>query len=163
MREIKFRAWLKEKKEMIDNARPDFFCKQLHYLRDNIAGGQDVLGVSTEDIELMEYTGLKDMREKEIYEGDILLSSDENGIFLISIDFGYPNIEYSNMLTGFQIKTEIILSNSQYFEYFSNNLIELISKYNIPMKEDNNTKYISDGWWILGNIYENPELIKEVR
>ena len=25
MREIKFRAWLKEKKEMIDNARPDFF------------------------------------------------------------------------------------------------------------------------------------------
>ena len=67
------------------------------------------------------------------------------------------------MLTGFQIKTEITLSNSQYFEYFSNNLIELISKYNIPMKEDNNTKYINDGWWILGNIYENPELIKEVR
>lgn len=25
MREIKFRAWIKEKKEMIDNARPDFF------------------------------------------------------------------------------------------------------------------------------------------
>jgi len=45
---------------MIDNARPDFFCKQLNYLRGNSAGGQDVLGVSTEDIELMQYTGLKD-------------------------------------------------------------------------------------------------------
>ena len=63
------------------------------------------------------------------------------------------------MLTGFKIKTEIILSNGQYFQYFSNNLIELINKYNIPIKEDNNTKYISDGWWILGNIYENPELL----
>lgn len=135
-REIKFRAWVKDRKAIIVH---DEF----------------------NDIELMEYTGLKDMKEKEIYEGDILLSSDENEIFLISIDFGYPNIEYSNMLTGFQIKTEIILSNSQYFENFSNNLIELISKYNIPMKEDNNAKYISDGWWILGNIYENPELMEE--
>ena len=56
MREIKFRAWLKEKKEMIDNARPDFFCKQLNYLCNNSVGGQDVLGVSTEDIEAMQYT-----------------------------------------------------------------------------------------------------------
>ena len=136
-REIKFRAWVKDRKAIIVH---DEF----------------------NDIELMEYTGLKDMKEKEIYEGDILLSSDENEIFLISIDFGYPNIEYSNMLTGFQIKTEIILSNGQYFENFSNNLIKLISKYNIPMKEDNNAKYISDGWWILGNIYENPELLKEI-
>ena len=40
MREIKFRAWLKEKKIIIDNARPDFFCKQLHYLCGNSAGGQ---------------------------------------------------------------------------------------------------------------------------
>lgn len=72
MREIKFRAWLKYKKEMVDNARPDFFSKKLHYLRDNSAGGKDVLGVSTEDIELMQYTGLKDKNNKEIYEGDIV-------------------------------------------------------------------------------------------
>lgn len=36
-----------------------FFVRQLHYLRGNSAGGQDVLGVSTEDIELMQYTGIK--------------------------------------------------------------------------------------------------------
>ena len=102
MREIKFRAWLKEKKEMIDNARPDFFCKQLHYLRGNSAGGQDVLGVSTEDIELMQYTELKDKNNKEIYEGDILFESFgeryykvifENGSFRAEFDGDFE--EYS--------------------------------------------------------------------
>lgn len=151
MREIKFRAWDTLNKEMINIESINFQERRVYR--------NDVSYRNFKDTELMEYTGLKDMKGKEIYEGDILLSSDENGIFLTSIDFGYPNIEYSNMLTGFKIKTEIILSNSQYFEYFSNNLIELISKYNIPMKEDNNAKYISDGWWILGNIYENPELL----
>ena len=160
MRKIKFRAWDKEKKIIGEVLGIDILHKEIFFSNEDVDCYEHT---DFKDIELMQYTGLKDMREKEIYEGDILLSSDENGIFLISIDFGYPNIEYSNMLTGFQIKKEIILSNSQYFEYFSNNLIELISKYNIPMKEDNNTKYISDGWWILGNIYENPELIKEVR
>lgn len=151
MREIKFRAWDKINKDMFNVESINFQERRVY---------KDVVSYRNfNDIELMQYTGLKDMREKEIYEGDILLSSDENGIFLISIDFGYPNIEYSNMLTGFQVKTEIILSNSQYFEDFSNNLIELISKYNIPKKEYNNTKYISDGWWILGNIYENHELL----
>lgn len=158
MREIKFRAWHKEKKIIGNVLGIDILHKEMFFSNENVNCYEHA---DFKDIELMQYTGLKDKNNKEIYEGDILLSSDENGIFLISIDFGYPNIEYSNMLTGFQIKTEITLSNSQYFEYFSNNLIELISKYNIPIKEDNNTKYISDGWWILGNIYENPELIKE--
>lgn len=153
MREIKFRAWFEKFKEM--------YTVKMIDLQKEIAYFDKYNYRSFYDIDLMQYTGLKDKNNKEIYEGDILLSSDENGIFLISIDFGYPNIEYSNMLTGFQIKTEIILSDSQYFENFSNNLIELINKYNIPLEEYNNEKYISDGWWILGNIYENPELLGE--
>ena len=94
MREIKFRAWLKEKKEMIDNARPDFFCKQLHYLRGNSAGGQDVLGVSTEDIELMQYTGLKDMREKEIYEGDVLSNGNDEKPYKVIFENGSFRAEF---------------------------------------------------------------------
>ena len=161
-REIKFRAWLKYGKEIVDVEEIDFMDEVINYIDNDYENNeQETIGAYFENIELMQYTGLKDKNNKEVYEGDILLSSNENGIFLISINFGDSNIEYSNMLTGFQIKTEIILSNSQYFEYFSNNLIKLISKYNIPMKEDNNTKYISDGWWILGNIYENPELLGE--
>lgn len=94
MREIKFRAWLKEKKEMIDNARPDFFCKQLHYLCDNSAGGQDVLGVSTEDIELMQYTGLKDKNNKEIYEGDILSDGNNEKLYKVIFENGSFRAEF---------------------------------------------------------------------
>ena len=159
MREIKFRAWDILKQRWSNYKIND---GTVYFMDKNTSVWYGSYHKRYKEFDLMQYTGLKDMKGKEIYEGDILLSSDENGIFLISIDFGYPNIEYSNILTGFQIKTEIILSNSQYFENFSNNLIELISKYNIPMKEDNNAKYISDGWWILGNIYENPELLKEI-
>ena len=93
MRDIKFRAWHKGKKIIIDNARPDFFCKQLHYLCSNSAGGQDVLGVSTEDIELMQYTGLKDMREKEIYEGDILFESFGEEYFKVVFEDGSFRVE----------------------------------------------------------------------
>ena len=158
MREIKFRAWHKEKKIIGEVLGIDILHKEIFFSNEDV----DCYEHSDfKNIELLQFTGLKDNNKSEIYKGDILLSSNENGISLILIDFGDPNIEYSNMLTGFKIKTEIILSDGQYFQYFSNNLIELINKYNIPMAEDNNTKYISDGWWILGNIYENPELLGE--
>ena len=153
MREIKFRAWYEKFNEMYIVKGIDFQREMVYFDKYNYR--------SIYDIELMQYTGLKDMREKEIYEGDILLSSNENGIFLISINFGDSNIEDSNILTCFQIKIEKTLAGSQYLEYFNNNLIKLINKYNIPLEEYNNEKYISDGWLILGNIYKNPELLGE--
>lgn len=159
MKELKIKAWLKKEKKIVSIIGIDFNYEYIRYTEDDNLFNENYKTAEFKNIELLQFTGLKDNNKSEIYKGDILLSSNENGIFLILIDFGYPNIEYSNMLTGFKIKTEIILSNGQYFQYFSNNLIELINKYNIPIKEDNNTKYISDGWWILGNIYENPELL----
>lgn len=159
MKEFKMKAWLKKEKKMVAIIGIDFNYEYIRYTEDDNLFNENYKTATFKDIELLEFSGEKDNNKSEIYKGDILLSSNENGIFLISIDFGYPNIEYSNMLTGFQIKTEIILSDGQYFECFNNNLIELINKYNIPIAKDNNTKYISDGWWILGNIYENPELL----
>ena len=128
MREIKFRAWHKEKKEMIDNARPDFFCKQLHYLCGNSAGGQDVLGVSTEDIELMQYTGLKDKNEKEIYEGDILSDGNNDKPYKVIFENGSFRAEFEGD-----------------FEEYSFDLIDVVAQ----------------GCEIVGNIYENPELLGE--
>lgn len=60
MREFKFRAWNKKTKEML----PD---------RDNEGNLYAITAVDWGNIyEIMQYTGLKDINDKEIYEGDIL-------------------------------------------------------------------------------------------
>ncbi|MFS0877994.1 YopX family protein [Solibacillus isronensis] len=56
MREIKFRAWDKDLKQMLNLFTMDGQRKQ-----------------ETEETILMQYTGLKDKNGREIYEGDIVL------------------------------------------------------------------------------------------
>jgi len=63
MREIKFRAWDKEKKKM-------------RYMNDGEFSDNMIWMLETQeladDFEVMQYTGLKDTNGKKIYEGDIL-------------------------------------------------------------------------------------------
>ena len=123
MREIKFRAWHKEKKIMGEVLGIDILHKEIFFSNEDVDCYEHT---DFKDIELMQYTGLKDKNNKEIYEGDIVKFL--NGIFEViwcneKASFMLKNKEYKEFLN---------------FIYENNNVME-----------------------IVGNIYKNPELIKE--
>jgi len=130
MIEIKFRAWLKEDKKMVNVETMDFTDKSIQYLkRSEIINAYILRRESFDDIELMQYTGLKDKNDKEIYEGDILFFRDENMKYIVVWQD-----------TAFIIKS-----------------IE-IRKYSEKMCWLDDTEICCE---IVGNIYENFELLEE--
>lgn len=117
MRDFRFRAWHKDVKEMLQNKHQGYEGNVFSWLKEG------------QPIEIMQYTGLKDKNDKEIYEGDIV---------------------YCNIMTP------------------RNSLIEFIegafcATHSKTYPTDINFFYPSTGCniEIIGNIYENPELIKE--
>ena len=81
-REIKFRAWDKENKKMWQFG---LFDLDDHY----VYGEGECM---PDDVEIMQYTGLKDKNGKEIYEGDVLsgktLVGFEDGMFVPHYNMG---------------------------------------------------------------------------
>jgi uncharacterized phage protein (TIGR01671 family) len=122
MREIKFRAWDKEAKEMVYFVyRPENCQTRIEFVSKE---GEMI----EEPSELMQYTGLKDKNGKEIYEGDV--------VNLVTKDFDYP---------------DVVNTGKVIFEGGS---------WSVIGKEDDFYLYGQDEVEIIGNIYENNNLIK---
>lgn len=133
MREIKFRAWDNHTKQWIGDAKYDvigldFYGNLIKCHTDSCESPLSYY--DNPNIELMQYTGLKDKNGKEIYEGDILTSSDWSCGCEVIYKGG-----------GFTLKQG---------ESTSNLYANFLDAYG----------YYIDDIEIVGNIYENPELLE---
>ena len=126
MREIKFRAWHKEEKIIGEVLGIDILHKEIFFSNEDVDCYEHT---DFKDIELMQYTGLKDKNNKEIYEGDIVKLRSNHGIGVI-----------------------------KYYDEWGAFVVEYIKPRPLAVLGMN---YYKEDIEVLGNIYENPELIKE--
>ena len=108
MREIKFRAWDKETKKMFPVLEIDFVNEWIR-MHSEITGQHCN---HLDNLVLMQFTGLKDKTSREICEGDIILSPN-NELGEISWDYFYASfcVTFNG---GFSEELDITLaSNSE--------------------------------------------------
>ena len=122
MKEIKFRVWDKDDKKMFSLGEA---------LKDELISidyGDCYLRAEYINVFLMQYTGLKDKNEKEIYEGDVVEC----------VEMHDSNVD-ENWHDG--NPTKIIKWDEKNAMY--------IYPYDLSY------------WEVIGNVYQNPELLNE--
>ena len=146
MREIKFRAWHKTLNIMCGVSEITLYTRGIMMLLARNAEQMklfqkmnepinrcDELCVWVKEVNLMQYTGMKDKNGVEIYEGDIIRVTDVGEISELNSDTGLGAVEWLDKW-GFWNVTSI-----------ENDLGYLLYSYDVE---------------VMGNIYNNPELLK---
>lgn len=137
MRDIKFRAWLIKEKKMVG-------------VSDLLLAGGGIIQTSCEDSDydglskvvgrdcvLMQYTGLKDKNGKEIYEGDIC-----------EVRYEY-DLNESDYCEG-ESKSEVVFRDGCF----------CFGKSGDGLLSQTVASYLPNNIEVVGNVYENPELLE---
>lgn len=164
----KFRLWDKENKEFLENGFDteyliNMYGDVLKYEDYDFGGYTTETSVSlVKNIEISQYTNMKDEKGREIYEGDILFSLNKNGIFLQLIGFGSSSSEKecNNMINGFMVIDEKELISGFEFIDMNNIIKDIVFKNDIPYEYNGSDYFIYHSWYVVGNKWENPELMK---
>lgn len=136
--EIKFRAW--DGEEM-------FYPAQITFTEAiwSVEPGRGVSIPYQSHIELMQFTGKLDKNGKEIYKGDILYTEFEKSRFLNIYDIYLKQwkhvVDWDDKKLGWNIP--------EIESVFRESLVTGVHNKDKPTPE----------WEIIGNIYQNPELL----
>lgn len=126
----KFRAWDKETKSM--NGMAEIYRNRNQEIE---------LHARDESITLMQWTGLIDTNGKEIFEGDILKVTD--GYSWLEVEYSWLEVvsfnEHKGMFVSKEIHKNTDILESPLWNLFITDLLQIE---------------------IIGNIYENPELLE---
>jgi len=149
MREIKFRAWDKKNKRMDSVWEISFAGKPPEANEAQV--GDLLLGIDTQCV-LMQFTGLKDKNGKEVYEGDILRGEfGKQSELPLNKIFGKVKWHYGK----YKIEFDSV--------YRTLDLSQIDGNHAIYWRQENNRceddYYRIENIEVIGNIYENPELL----
>jgi uncharacterized phage protein (TIGR01671 family) len=133
MREIKFRAWDEYKKELISSEKIGTEKTGFDETGNFYIGRYDCNEDWYDDIIIMQFTGLKDKKGKEIYEGDIVC---------VETRYNKSIIKHKGFIK-FEEATFIFACDEVADHYMT--FIELFGEWDIE---------------VIGNIYEHSELLK---
>lgn len=139
-RPIKFRVWDTKREVVADVAIIHFDAKEGYVIvtdeyvwNEDPETGEAECQIMLSDCELMQYTGLKDKNGKEIYEGDILkLYFEEDKLE----DWFWLSLKDEERERGY------VYLEVKYPEIFA--------------------QALPDDFEVIGNIYENPELLNQL-